>query len=315
VGFLMKKHYRSLSPYLPWLDVKRPIDWPLVFGRSAPLEVEIGFGSGEFLAKRAKEYPERDFIGIERMWSSVRRALAQIDLAGLKNVRLLLGDTRVAFDRLFQPQSVHQVYSLFPMPWPKHRHTHHRVFSRQFFRMLNNRLVEGGEVQVVTDYEPYLEWMRTQSADAGFAVSIRETPPLFGTKYELKWKNEGKETFHELRLVKQAHQDGLVKEDIYLKTHWANEFDPERFNPANCREEVVVEFKDFLYDPARRRAMARVMVVEDTLIQHFWIEIGQEKGKWHIHLAKGFAAVPTVGVQRALDLASEAVSRSTGQSA
>lgn len=309
----MKKHYRSLVPFLPWPEMEHPINWPLVFGRSSPLEVEIGFGSGDFLAKRAGEHPERDFIGIERMWGSVRRALAQIDLAGLKNVRLLLGDTRVIFDRLVQPWTVMRIYSLFPMPWPKQRHTRHRVFSRQFFQMINNRLVEGGEVQVVTDHEPYLAWMRAESEGAGFEVSVREIPPLFGTKYELKWQDEGKQIFYELRLVKKVHQKGLLTEDIVLKTYWADAFNPDQFRPANCREQVVVEFKDYIYDPQRLRAMARVMVVEDTLIQNFWIEIGKEGERWHVHLAKGFSAIPTVGVQRALDLAYEAVGRSAPQ--
>jgi hypothetical protein len=80
-------------------------------------------------------------------------------------------------------------------------------------------------------------------------------------------------------------------------------FDPDRFNPSNQRGDLVVEFKEFIYDPKRLKGMARVMVVEDVVTQGFWIEIDRGEEGWHIHVARGCEALPTVGVQRALDLA------------
>ena len=128
----MQKHYQSLASLILWRNAERPINWPQMFEREAPLEVEIGFGKGEYLVRLAQSFPERNFVGIEVEWGSVRRALAAIAREKVNNVRLLFVDTRIAFDRLFCPRAIERVYALFPMPWPKERHIKHRVFSHDF---------------------------------------------------------------------------------------------------------------------------------------------------------------------------------------
>ena len=115
----MKKLYRSIVPFIHWQETERPINWDERFGRKAPVDVEIGFGNGAFLVKHAQRNPDRNFVGIEVAWASVRRALRRINQLSLTNVRLLLVDTRVAFDYPVAPRSLDRVYTLFPMPWPK----------------------------------------------------------------------------------------------------------------------------------------------------------------------------------------------------
>ena len=83
-------------------------------------------------------------------------------------------------------------------------------------------------------------------------------------------------------------------------------FDPEHFNPANERGDIVVEFKEFIYDPKRQKGMVQVIVLEDDLTQNFWIDIDYGEGRWHIHVTRGCGVLPTVGVQRALDLVHDA---------
>lgn len=302
----MEKHYRSLQPLILWRELKRPINWSQLFGRAAPVEVEIGFGKGEFLVRLARSHPARDFVGIELEWTSVRRALRNIAQTNVPNVRLVQADTRVVFEFLFWPKTLDRVYALFPMPWPKERHAKHRVFSHAFLKVLNNRLKENGEVQIITDYEPYCNWILNQLPGTGFSVASKLTPPLFATKYERKWREKGQEAFFELFLTKQEHIEIPIKEDIPLRTYSVHHFDPEHFQPHNERGEIVVEFKDVIYDAKRLKGMVRVIVVEDTITQNFWIEIAHGDGKWHIHVAPGCGFLPTVGVQKALDLIRDA---------
>ena len=80
----MKSPYLSLNPFIPWMKEKHPVEWPKKFGRSAELEVEIGFGLGDFLVQQAQAHPEKDFLGIELGWVFIRRALRKITLAGVK---------------------------------------------------------------------------------------------------------------------------------------------------------------------------------------------------------------------------------------
>ncbi|RMF94098.1 MAG: tRNA (guanosine(46)-N7)-methyltransferase TrmB [Nitrospinota bacterium] len=305
----MQPRYLSLKSFLPWKQVSHPIDWTAQFGRAAPLEVEIGFGNGAFLVRQAQMYPERNFIGLELEWASVQRALRRIAQANVHNVRLLQVDARTAFERFFLPQSLTYVYSLFPCPWPKKRHAKHRLFSHPFLQLLNSRLVPEGEVQIVTDHYPYLQWVLEQVSDTGFAVHWKQIPPRFDTKYERKWYEQGQEQFYELRLHKITHLDIPVKEEIRVETYWVECFDPDRFQPVNERQAATVEFKEFLYDPKRLKGMVRVVVAEENLVQSFWIEIVQREGRWQIRPARGCDVVPTLGVQRALDLVRDAALR------
>jgi tRNA (guanine-N7-)-methyltransferase len=295
-----------LKPLIFWLEAERPIDWQKQFRRETPLAVEIGFGNGEFLVQLAQKDPERDFVGLELKWASIRKALRNIAQAKAFNVRLIRADARVALDRLFLPQSLHSVYALFPDPWPKKRHAKHRLFSHTFLRLLNSRLVIGGEAHIITDYQPYLNWILEQIDGTGFKVHRKSMPPRFGTKYERKWHESGQEEFHELRLVKEEHVEIPLKEDTPLITYHIEHFNPDRFHPVNKRGDTAVEFKEFLYDPKREKGMVMVVVAEENLTQHFWIEIGQERGRWYIRPSRGCGIVPTAGVQRALDLVHDA---------
>jgi tRNA (guanine-N7-)-methyltransferase len=299
----------SLNPFIFWLRAERPIDWERRFGRETILELEIGFGYGEFLVQLARKYPERNFVGLELRWSAIRKALRNITQAKAHNVRLIQADARVALDRLFLPKSLHRVHALFPDPWPKKRHAKRRLFSHAFLALLNSRLAGAGEVLIMTDYQPYLNWILEQVPGTGFDAHRKSIPPRFGTKYERKWHESGQNKFYELRLLKQEHVEIPLKEDTPLMTYHVEHFDPERFQPINERGNTVAEFKEFLYDPKRRKGMVMVVVAEENLTQYVWIVIGQDQGRWYIRPSKGCEVVPTTGVQRALDLVRDATHR------
>ena len=302
----MKARYVSLKPFIPWKEKERPINWGQRFGRQAPLELEIGFGNGEFLVRQAQAHPEHDFVGIDLDWGSIRRGLRKIALAKVPNVRVIQADARLALERLFPPRSVQHAYSLFPCPWPKERHAKRRLFSHTFLRLLNSRLVAGGEAQVVTDHRPHLNWILEELPGTGFEAGWKAIPAQFDTKYERKWRSEGQKEFYELQLLKRVHQEIPLKEDTDLQSHRVAHFEPNRFEPAGARGEVVVKFKEFLYDPKRQKGMVRTFVAEEGLNQEFWIEIARRQDDWHIGPARGCGTVPTVSVQRALDLVRDA---------
>ena len=301
------KRYLSLKPLVPWMTLKHPIAWDRVFSRPAPLEVEIGFGLGDYLVRKAQESPDRNFLGIDMGWVSVRRALRKIALAHIHNVRLIQTDARIAFERLFSENAVHAIYALFPCPWPKKKHIKHRLFSNRFLKLLNSRLVKDGKVLIVTDHQAFFEWMLSQISGTGFRSHNQNTPSRYDTKYEKKWLNLGQKRFYELNLIKDRHIPIPEKEDVTLLTHIVGQFDPEQFTPPTIRGEITVEFKETLYDPKRSKGMVRCVVMEDPFLQHVWIEIVKKEDGWHIRPAKGIGMVPTAGIQRALDAVREGI--------
>jgi len=303
----VKPRYISLEPLIQWRIGPRPLDLRSLFGREAPVEVEIGFGSGDYLVKQAMEQPHKNFIGIEVAWLSIRNALRKIALCQANNVRVIQGDARVLFKRLFHQQSLDKVYCLFPCPWPKKRHIKHRLFDASFLKLMNSRLKDSGIAVIVTDHRPYYEWILEQTQSSGFEITTDTCPPGYSTKYEKKWLEQGQMEFFRIKMKKIVHLKIPVEEDIALKTHILEDFSPEHFQPKGRKNLAVVEFKESLYDPLRQKAMVRAMVAEGSFVQNFWIEIIRDGTRWRIRPARGCSIVPTVGVQEALDFLYESI--------
>ncbi|MEJ5300650.1 MAG: tRNA (guanosine(46)-N7)-methyltransferase TrmB [Thermodesulforhabdaceae bacterium] len=295
-----------MKPLVNWRRENHPISWESIFGNSNPIVVEIGFGNGEYLTRRAGECREINFVGIDREWQSVWRALRSIHRYQIPNLKIIKADARWVFNHLFPSESISEAYALFPCPWPKERHERYRLFSKKFLRQVNGCLVSGGILRIVTDDYPYFCWIKEQSVDTGFLVSFEITGPGFSTKYENKWLRAGKNVFYQIELKKEIHIPPNQPEAVTMKTYRVTTFAPELFNPIPLRGEIVVDFKDFLYDPHQKRALVRALVIEDDFVQDFWIEIRHSGKDWHIRPCEGCGWIPTVGVQKAIDQVYEA---------
>jgi tRNA (guanine-N7-)-methyltransferase len=295
-------HRFSLAPLVPWRALSRPILWERVFGRSAPLAVELGFGLGDYLIRMAAANPDKDFIGVEIDWFLIRRTLQKLTTAGVKNAAVVQAGAPMALDRLFRQASIEKVWAMFPIPWPKARHEKKRLFSKSFIRLLNSRLVPEGEAFVVTDDREHALWILKEGIETGFQVRSEIIPPQFGTTYEEKWKKEGHDHFYRIFFDKQEHILIPEKEETALQTRIVPSFRMEDLNLEPMRGRATVIPKETLYDPVRQQAMVRVLVIEMDLSQDIWIEIIHKASGWHIRPAKGCGMIPTPGVQEALDL-------------
>ena len=132
-------------------DPCRPLDFDL----SRPLEIEVGCGKGRFLARRAAEHPECDFLGIERMLGRVRLFDGKCRRANLSNVQILRLEALYTFHYLLPAHHARTVYVFFPDPWPKRKHRSHRLFGPLFLDALWKRLEIGGKVEFATDHGEY----------------------------------------------------------------------------------------------------------------------------------------------------------------
>ena len=172
--------------------------WSSVFGREAPLNVEVGFGNGEFLAWWAGEEPETNFVGLEIPRECLVKASAELEACGRENVRILRGDARYLLRELFETGTLQKVLMQFPLPWPKDRHAKHRVVGSRWAETLADVLAPGGGFELVTDQGWYAEEAAAAfKAHGGFNVVGPLAPDSrpFLTRYERKWKEEGRETW------------------------------------------------------------------------------------------------------------------------
>jgi len=136
-----------------------PIDAAALFGRTAPLVVEIGFGMGGATAAIAAARPEVDFLGIEVHPPGVGALLQRIEEAQLRNVRIVRHDAVEVVQSMIAPASLAGVNVFFPDPWPKKRHHKRRLIQPEFVRLLASRLAPGATLHCATDWEPYAEQM------------------------------------------------------------------------------------------------------------------------------------------------------------
>ena len=136
-----------------------PLDRLAVFGRSAPLLVEIGFGMGAATATIAAAAPETDLLGIEVHPPGVGALLKLIGELGLANVRIVRHDAVEVLERMVVPGTLAGINLFFPDPWHKKKHWKRRLVQAPFVRLLASRLAPGGRLHCATDWQEYAEQM------------------------------------------------------------------------------------------------------------------------------------------------------------
>jgi tRNA (guanine-N7-)-methyltransferase len=183
--------------YWNFTDILRPKELP--FTRSdGTIIAEIGFGNGEFIEYLARSREDSTLVGIEVSQWCVTKAARRMLAAGLKNVRLLLGDARHIIPYAFAPGCVSEVYMNFPCPWPKRRHTCRRVTRPRFVGLIRGCLEIGGSFTLATDVDWYAEeTMNAFAGDGNFTTGsvLRNPDREYVTKYERKWREMGRDTF------------------------------------------------------------------------------------------------------------------------
>lgn len=158
-----------------------------VFGRVAPLVVEIGIGSGESLTAAAAADPSVDLIGADVHTPGIASTLARIESMGLTNARLLHGDALVFLARL-RPGSLAGIRIYFPDPWPKARHRHRRITSVVNVDRFVSLLESGGTLHVATDIAEYaIDTQRVCDAHPSLVGGVIHRPDWRSvTRYERK---------------------------------------------------------------------------------------------------------------------------------
>jgi tRNA (guanine-N7-)-methyltransferase len=175
------------------------LDFRALFGRVAPIRLEIGFGHGEFISQMAASHPEEDFIGVEQNDLRVTKTAHKSLRADAANVRLFNDEANRFVRFRVPPGSVHRVYVLFPDPWPKLSHRRRRLMNRAFLLDVAWAMAPGGQLTIASDTHDYafqalsnLTTMpglwRNAYAPHGYRFDI---PTRFPTVFERHKKAEG----------------------------------------------------------------------------------------------------------------------------
>ena len=161
--------------------IYRPVSWDErlalaeMFPIARPLEVELGSGDGSFMAKWAALWPERNFIGVERLLGRLRKLDRKGQRGGLINLRLMRIEASYFLEYLLPLASVTALHLYFPDPWPKRKHRKNRLVNERFPELASRVLTPDGVMYLRTDDEDYFaQMLEVFAADQRF-VPV-ETP-------------------------------------------------------------------------------------------------------------------------------------------
>lgn len=140
-------------------SITTPVDLGSVFGRSCPVELELGCGNGRFLLEYGAAHPELGLLGVERARVYGERGAARARRLGIANVRVAVTTAEEVLFRWLEPESLLGIHVYFPDPWPKRRHHKRRILNPLVVARIVEVLRPGGLLRVKTDHAEAASWI------------------------------------------------------------------------------------------------------------------------------------------------------------
>ncbi len=175
-GRLTNSQQHALDNYCPKYgidDIKAPLACTTLFGRQAPVVMELGFGMGDSLLAMARSNPEKNFIGVEVHKPGVGRLLHEIEALAISNLRIYCYDAKEILEHCVADNTLDTVQIFFPDPWHKKKHNKRRLVQPEFMQLVRRKLAIGGRVHMATDWVPYAEhMMEVMSVASGYTNAV-----------------------------------------------------------------------------------------------------------------------------------------------
>ena len=194
-GRFSRGQQRAYAELLPRLGVpyrNEPLNFREIFGRDAPVVVEIGSGMGETTARIALENPATDYLAIEVHAPGVGSLLKQVEESGVTNLRVVQHDAVEVLRDMVPEASLGAIHVFFPDPWPKKRHHKRRLIQPAFAALAATRLAAGGCLHVATDWQEYADHvLAVLSQTPGLRNTAQDFAPRPATRPETKFERRG----------------------------------------------------------------------------------------------------------------------------
>jgi len=170
-----------------------------IFGNTHPVNIEYCSGNGAWIAAKAQENPDLNWVAVERKFERVRKIWSKIKNKNLSNLLVVCGEGHQFTSAFVKENSIDNIYINFPDPWPKRKHEKHRIIQKPFVAELQRILKPSGIFTFVTDDAPFSNWtIKIVCANSGFTPCY-EKPfyiteyPGYGTSYfEELWREKGR---------------------------------------------------------------------------------------------------------------------------
>lgn len=199
---LMPKHGLEQGPKHEHQQEQLNLD--TLFVKKQPVVLDVGFGNGESLLALAGQYPDLNYLGVEVYRPGIGNVLRNAFDTKLENIRVINADVVELLQDHIVVNSFAAALIWFADPWPKKRHHKRRLIQVPFLELLAEKLISEGELNIVTDWQPY-------------AVHIEETVKLSGLFQKMSASSfirQRPQTKFERRGEKLGHE---VSDQVYMK--------------------------------------------------------------------------------------------------
>ena len=174
--------------------------WNKIFNNNHPIHIEIGTGKGQFIIGMALQYPDINFIGIEKYDSVIARALEKIP-EGIPNLCMIRMDA-LEIEEVFSKE-ISTIYLNFSDPWPKKRQRKRRLTSEVFLEKYDSLFIGDANIVQKTDNAKLFEYSLCSLSQNGYRlieISLdlhhSEIEGNVMTEYEEKFSKRGQNIYY-----------------------------------------------------------------------------------------------------------------------
>ncbi len=275
------------------------------------VDVEIGFGKGDFLVKKAVENPEKTFLGFEISLVSVKNLYKKIKKSSITNIRYTKVDAVVGFQILLKDETVDNIYINYPDPFPKKRDYKRRITREYALQTFAKKLKVGGNIYIRTDHEDFFNFtIENLNKFQCFSFQygkLNVEQPL--TKYEKKWLSQGKNLYFINIKKKNSYLNPLEYEfkevNLYpLKV----EKKPINLDEIENREFRIDKFtvvKFMEHAQKKNSILLETLLSENGFLQKFYVRIKEKDKDLIIDVSPFSDVLLTEGVQKVINLVGE----------
>jgi tRNA (guanine-N7-)-methyltransferase len=136
------------------------LDFSLVFGRSAPMVLDLGCGNGRYLIGSAVWRSGHDHLGVDSLPVVIRYAVRRGNQRGLTNLRFAVCDARELLSKWVAPGSVSEIHCYHPQPYYERTQIHRRLITPEFLGLVHRTLEPGGLFLIQSDNPSYWRYIR-----------------------------------------------------------------------------------------------------------------------------------------------------------
>jgi tRNA (guanine-N7-)-methyltransferase len=152
-----------------------PLNWVALFGRTAPIVLDLGCGNGRFTLASALARPQCDHVALDILPVVIRYATRRANQRGLSNVRVAVCGGYEFLDAYVASNSVAEIHLYHPQPFKDEDKSYKRMVTPDLLALVRRCLSPDGQFIVQTDNRPYWNYIR-QIAPAFFDFREQRGP-------------------------------------------------------------------------------------------------------------------------------------------